>query len=86
MQFQYMALCHYGREVRKHWELAVQKQSAMEAAYSKERKSRRRLESEQAALRSEVESLRTVEARMKKWEARKPAINHYMNAFTEMTK
>ena len=86
LQFQYMALCHYGRQVRKHWKAALQKQATSEAALSKERKIRKKLQSEQAELQKKIESLQKAEAQLKKWEDRKPVINHYMNAFTEMTK
>jgi flagellar motility protein MotE (MotC chaperone) len=58
----------------------------MAESYSKERKARRRLQSEQQELRQRMEALQKAEAQLKKWEDRKPLINHYMNGFTEMTK
>ena len=58
----------------------------MEESYSKERKARRRLQSEQEELRQHVEALQKVEVQLKKWEDRKPFISHYMNGFAEMTK
>ena len=81
-----MALCHYGRQVRKHWKAALQEQSATNAALSKERKARKRLQSEQVELQNRVAVLQKMEAEVKKWEDRKPVINHYMKAFPEMTK
>lgn len=81
-----MALCNYSRGVRNHWKAAQRKLSASEAALSKERKTRKRQQSEQAELQKKVEVLQKAEAQLKKWEDRKPVINHYMNAFTEIAK
>lgn len=75
IQFQYMALCHYSLQVRKYWKSAVQKQSAMETAYSKERKQRRQLQSELQELKQRIETLEKAEARLKKWEERRPVID-----------
>lgn len=81
-----MALCDYGREVRKHWNIAMQKGYSAEAALTEERKIRKRLQSEQTVLQEKVETLQKMEAQVRKWEDRTPVISHYMNAFTEMTK
>lgn len=81
-----MALCHYGREIRKRWKAALHNLSTSEAAVSKERKIRKRLQLEQAKQQKKIESMQKAEAHLKKWEDRKPVINHYMNAFSEMTK
>jgi Skp family chaperone for outer membrane proteins len=81
-----MALCHYGRQVRKHWKAALQKQAIADAALSKERKIRKKLQSEQAELQKKIETLQKAEAQLKKWEDRKPIISHYMDAFCEMSK
>lgn len=81
-----MALCHYGRQVRKHWKAALQEQSAANATASKERKTRKRLQSEQVEMQNRVAALQKMEAKVMKWEDRKPVINHYMNAFPEMAK
>jgi uncharacterized protein YlxW (UPF0749 family) len=86
LQFQYMALCHYGRQVRKHWKAALQEQSATIATLSKERKARKRLQSEQVELQNCVAALQKVKAQVKKWEDRKPVISHYMTAFPVMAK
>jgi uncharacterized protein YlxW (UPF0749 family) len=81
-----MALCHYGRQVRKHWKAALKEQSAANAALSNERKARKRLQSEQFELQTRVAALQKMKAQVKKWEDRKPIINHYMKAFPEMAK
>lgn len=86
VQFQYMALCHYGRQVRKHCKAALQEQSATIVTLSKEREARKRLQSEQVELQNRVAALQRMEAQVKKWEDRKPVINRYMKAFPVMTK
>ena len=73
-QFQYTALDHFSRQVRKHWKNALLKQSAIESAYSKERKQRRQALSEVQDLKKRVEALETCEAQLKKWEERKERI------------
>ena len=79
-----MALCHYARQARKHWKDALQKQTAMEAAFSKERKQRRQVQSELQELKNRVESLEKCEAKLKKWQDREPEINHYLHMFALM--
>lgn len=81
-----MALCHFGKKARKHWKAAHEKHLATEAALAKERKTRKQLQSEQVEMQDKVHALKKVEARLKNWEERKPMINHYMNAFCEVTK
>ena len=81
-----MALCHYGRQVRKQWKAALQAHSAADVTLSKERKARKRLQIEQVELQNRVAALQKMEREVKKWEDRKPVINHYMKAFPEMTK
>ena len=50
------------------------KQSAIESAYSKERKQRRHAQSEMQELKKRAEALETCEAQLKKWEQRKERI------------
>lgn len=73
-QFQYMALYNYSFHIRKRWKSAQQKQSSMEAAYSKERKERRHVENDLQEALQRVRSLERTEAQLKKWEDRKPMI------------
>ena len=72
--------------MRKHWKNAIHKQTTMEAAYSKERKGRRQVQSELLESRNRVEALEKCEARLKKWEDRKPVLDHYLNTFSDMAK
>ena len=81
-----MALSHYARQARKHWKTALQKQATMETACSNERKARRQVQTELLELNNRIERLEKSEAQLKKWEARKPAINHYMSVVGEMAK
>ena len=73
-QFQYTALDHYSRQVRKHWKSGLLKQSAIESAYSKERKLRRHAQSEVQECKKRVEVLESCEVQLKKWEERKERI------------
>ena len=58
----------------------------MQAAYSDERKQRHRVQSELSDLKARIEELKHGEARLQKWEARKPAIHHYLTVVGEMAK
>lgn len=58
----------------------------METAYSKERKGRRLVQSELLEMKTRVESLEISEAKLKKWEDRKPVIEHYVKTFPRMAK
>ncbi|KAK5127574.1 hypothetical protein LTR85_006914 [Meristemomyces frigidus] len=86
MRFQYMNLARYALRMSGRWHSARQKQQAMEAAYSKERKQRRQIQAEVLELRTRVEELEKGETQLKKWEARKPLINHYLGAVGEMAR
>ena len=58
----------------------------MENAYLSERKQRERLESEVLDMRSQIANLAKSEAKLARWEARKPMINHYLGVVTSMAK
>ncbi|KAF2479988.1 hypothetical protein BDY17DRAFT_29835 [Neohortaea acidophila] len=75
VRFQYMALCQYARQARKHWKGSASKLSKAEAACSEERRQRRELQSQVQQLKKQTETVQDLESRLKKWEARKPVIN-----------
>ena len=81
-----MALVQYSRQARKHWKNAEHKQSTMETAYSKERKQRHQAQSEVLNLKERIETSVKSEAKLKKWERREPAINHYLGLVAKMAK
>lgn len=56
----------------------------MEGAYSKERKQRRHVQSELSSVKGRIEGLEKAEAQLKRWEERKPAINHYLAVVHDM--
>jgi len=56
----------------------------MESAYSKERKQRRQVESDVHVLNARIDDLAKSDAKLKKWEARKPKIDHYLRVVGDM--
>ena len=80
------AICHYARKIRKRHKDALNKQRSMEAAYSKERKQRRQLQTEHLASKSQLSDLENTRAKLEMWEKRKPKIFHYLGVFSEMLK
>ncbi|KAI7337575.1 hypothetical protein KC315_g2206 [Hortaea werneckii] len=86
LRFQYMNMSRYAIRVTKHWKPSAAKQRAMEAAYGKERKQRRQMQNEVLDLKSKIEELEECEARLAKWESRKPVINHYLGIVGDMAK
>ncbi|KAI7210170.1 hypothetical protein KC333_g8365 [Hortaea werneckii] len=85
-QFQYMNISRYAIRVTKHWKSTAAKQRVMESAYGKERKQRRQIQNEVLDLKSKIEELEKCEARLAKWESRKPIINHYLGIVGDMAK
>lgn len=79
-------MSRYAIRVTKHWKSSAAKQRAMEAAYGKERKQRRQMQNEVLDLKSKIEELEECEARLAKWESRKPVINHYLGIVGDMAK
>ncbi|KAK5138392.1 hypothetical protein LTR08_003453 [Meristemomyces frigidus] len=86
MRFQYMNLARYAGRVGRRWKNALSKQQAMEAAFSKERKQRRQAQSDMNEQKHRIAELEKLEEKLKRWESRKSIINHYLGAFTEMTR
>ncbi|KAI6829357.1 hypothetical protein KC332_g6892 [Hortaea werneckii] len=86
LRFQYMNISRYAIRITKHWKSTAAKQRIMEAAYGKERKQRRQIQNEVLALKSKIEELEKCEARLAKWESRKPIINHYLGIVGDMAK
>lgn len=85
-QFQYMSMSRYALQVTRRWKESQAKQHAMEAAYSKERKQRRQIQAEVLDQKSRLDELEKLEAQLRKWEKRKPLINHYLGLVGEMAK
>ena len=81
-----MNLARYAQQVTRYWKGSQHRQQAIEAAYSRERKQRRQVQSELLDLKARIETLEKGEAQLKKWEARKPVINHYLSVVGEMAK
>lgn len=75
LKFQYMALCQYARQARKHWKGLASKLSKAETACSEERRQRRELHAQVQQLKKQNETVQDLGSRLKKWEARKPVIN-----------
>lgn len=86
VQFQYMALVHYARRIRKHSQEILRKLETSEAAFSKERKQRRQLQSDVMDFESRLERFEEVQSKLEMWESRKPKIYHYLGIFGEMMK
>ncbi|RMY54067.1 hypothetical protein D0865_04933 [Hortaea werneckii] len=84
LRFQYMNISRYAIRITKHWKSTAAKQRIMEAAYGKERKQRRQIQNEVLDLKSRIEELEKCEARLAKWESRKPIINHYLSIVGDM--
>ncbi|EMC97119.1 hypothetical protein BAUCODRAFT_67851 [Baudoinia panamericana UAMH 10762] len=85
LRFQYVNIARYAQGVTKHWRRAERHQRAMQSAYTKERQQRRETEQQVLVLEARVEKLAKLEAKLQKWEARKPAINHYLAVVTYMS-
>lgn len=81
-----MNISRYAIRITKHWKSTAAKQRIMEAAYGKERKQRRQIQNEVLDLKSRIEELEKCEARLAKWESRKPIINHYLGIVGDMAK
>ena len=58
----------------------------MENACSKERKLRKQAQLDVNDLKARLDMLENTEAKLKKWEDRKPMINHYLAAVGVMAK
>ncbi|RMY74171.1 hypothetical protein D0864_10073 [Hortaea werneckii] len=86
LRFQYMNISRYAIRITKHWKSTAAKQRKMEAAYVKERKQRRQIQNEVLDLKGKIEELEKCEARLAKWESRKPIINHYLGIVGDMAK
>lgn len=67
-----MALGHYARQARKHWKASSKRASALDSDCSEERELRRQVEAKCQTLQDRVKSLEQAEARLAKWEHRKP--------------
>lgn len=80
-----MALANYGRRIRQSSQATLQKLQGIEAAFAKERKQRRQLQTDLLEAQAQLEQLQGVQSKLKMWESRKPAIYHCLGAFPEMT-
>ncbi|KAK0947157.1 hypothetical protein LTR29_001440 [Friedmanniomyces endolithicus] len=85
VRFQYMNVARYAQRVTKYWKSSERKRNATETAYSEEHKQRRKLQDEVLGLKARIEALEVAEVKLQKWEARKPFINHYLQAVNDMS-
>ena len=86
LQFQYMNVARYAQRVTKCWKRSERQRNTTEAAYSKEHKQRRKLQDEMLGLKARIKALEVAEVKLQKWEARKPFINHYLQAVNDMSR
>ncbi|KAK5679813.1 hypothetical protein LTS10_007761 [Elasticomyces elasticus] len=85
VRFQYMNVARYAQRVTKHWKRAERKRRAMETAYSEEHKQHAHVQQEVLNLKARNETLEAADAKLQKWEARKPVINHYLQVVHDMS-
>jgi len=81
-----MNVARYAQRVTKYWKSSERKRNATETAYSEEHKQRRKLQDEVLGLKARIEALEVAEVKLQKWEARKPFINHYLQAVNDMSR
>ncbi len=86
LQFQYMNVARYAQRVTKYWKRSERQRNVTETAYSKEHKQRRKLQDENFGLKARIQALEVAEVKLQKWEARKPVINHYLQAVNDMSR
>ncbi|KAK1068290.1 hypothetical protein LTR74_005788 [Friedmanniomyces endolithicus] len=86
VRFQYMNVARYAQRVTKCWKRSERQRNTTEAAYSKEHKQRRKLQDEMLGLKARIKALEVAEVKLQKWEARKPFINHYLQAVNDMSR
>ncbi|KAK0328350.1 hypothetical protein LTR54_002038 [Friedmanniomyces endolithicus] len=85
VRFQYMNVARYAQRVTKFWKRSESQRNATETAYSKEHKQRRKFQDEILGLKARIKALEVAEVKLQKWEARKPFINHYLQAVNDMS-
>ncbi|TKA65840.1 hypothetical protein B0A55_09121 [Friedmanniomyces simplex] len=85
VRFQYMNVARYAQRVTKYWKHSERQRHAMETSYSRQHKQRRHLQQEILELKARVEAMEGAEAKLRKWEARKPLIHHYLQAVNDMS-
>ena len=81
-----MALSHYAREAKGHWKKAEEKLSAAERSCAQEQRLRRQAQADLVQLKDRVRVLEKSDVHLKKWEARKPMIEHYLGYTEAMAK
>ncbi|KAK0917162.1 hypothetical protein LTR91_014338 [Friedmanniomyces endolithicus] len=86
VRFQYMNVARYAQRVTKYWKRSERQRNVTETAYSKEHKQRRKLQDENFGLKARIQALEVAEVKLHKWEARKPVINHYLQAVNDMSR
>ncbi|KAK1811045.1 hypothetical protein LTR12_014567 [Friedmanniomyces endolithicus] len=85
VRFQYMNVARYAQRVTKYWKCSERKRNATDTAYSKEDKQLRKLQDETLGLKARIKVLEAAEVKLQNWEARKPFINHYLQAVNDMS-
>ena len=81
-----MALLEHARQTRKRWKDAVVDCTEAQIAQSRERKRRQSMQVELTELQNRVKDLEDSAKQLKKWEDRKPVINHYLQAVSLMAR
>ncbi|KAK3673816.1 hypothetical protein LTR78_006371 [Recurvomyces mirabilis] len=79
-----MSIARYAQRVAYHWKRTKAQQQSMRYAYSHEHLERKQLQEQLGTLKSRLAALELVKVQLQKWEARKPAINHYLNIVHDM--
>lgn len=83
-----MALARYAQNVHTRWKTAEEKRESAAQVISRERKLRKQMQVElgdiKAQANHQVAELKQLQGSLKKWEERKPIINHLMAAVKPM--
>lgn len=83
-----MALARYAQKVHTRWKTAEEKTEAAAHVISRERKLRKQMQVElgdgKAQANQQAAELKQLQGSLKKWEERKPIINHLMAAVKPM--
>lgn len=83
-----MALARYAQKVHTRWKTAEEKRETAAQVTSRERKLRKQLQVDlgdmKAQANHQVAKLKQLQGSLRKWEERKPIINHLMAAVKPM--
>ncbi|KAK5116620.1 hypothetical protein LTR62_007294 [Meristemomyces frigidus] len=85
VRFQYMSIARYAQGVTRHLKRAVRRQHAMHNEYLKEHKLRMHIQHDLDAAKAKLLDFNSMQAKLQKWETRKPVINHYLSIVHDMS-